>query len=411
MSSDESDDNFDNNEDSDDQLIPDTTYTSSRSRSSSVDSSYLQRIDDHNHDDNDDAGTQSRSVSRARSRSRSRSRSNSPETSTRKLFIDSDDSDEDELKSQEVVEAKEKAVEESSDDDDEVRRDDVDDKVSHGNDFDLMMQQKKEENRRRRRKKDIDVINDNDDAIAKMIADMRIAAKEDRDLNNHGRPAVKKIGMLKLVMHNLTKVELQLAFIEANLLAVMTDWLAPMPDKSLPHIMIRNEFLTLLNQLKIDDPSRLKESGIGKAVMYLYRHPRETKENKVTAGHIIHNWARPIFHKEDNLALMTKEDRREKDLAIAASNLNRKKRKSEEVEDAKRPGDPGWIGRARVPQVAAGEYVARPAWQTDVTISKEKKKGITLLEKHKRKFAERKRNAKNLSLSKISIEGARMGLG
>ena len=29
-----------------------------------------------------------------------------------------------------------------------------------------------------RRKKDIDVINDNDDAIAKMIADMRIAAKE-----------------------------------------------------------------------------------------------------------------------------------------------------------------------------------------------------------------------------------------
>lgn len=37
-----------------------------------------------------------------------------------------------------------------------------------------------------RRKKDIDVINDNDDAIAKMIADMRIAAKEDRELNDRG---------------------------------------------------------------------------------------------------------------------------------------------------------------------------------------------------------------------------------
>ena len=44
----------------------------------------------------------------------------------------------------------------------------------------------------------------------------------------------------------------------------------------------------------------------GKAVMYLYRHPRETKENKRISGRIIHNWARPIFHKEDNFANLSK---------------------------------------------------------------------------------------------------------
>ena len=63
-----------------------------------------------------------------------------------------------------------------------------------------------------------------------------------------------------------------MSFVEANILAVLTDWLAPMPyDKALPHIKIRTFFLKYLKELHIDDTSRLKESGIGKAVMYLYR--------------------------------------------------------------------------------------------------------------------------------------------
>ena len=31
-----------------------------------------------------------------------------------------------------------------------------------------------------------------------MIADMRVAAAEDRDLNNAGKPATKKMGMLRV---------------------------------------------------------------------------------------------------------------------------------------------------------------------------------------------------------------------
>ena len=67
-----------------------------------------------------------------------------------------------------------------------------------GNDFERMMARKRAENKRFRKKKDIDVINENDDAIAKMIADMRIAAKEDRDLNIEGKPGINKMKMFSV---------------------------------------------------------------------------------------------------------------------------------------------------------------------------------------------------------------------
>lgn len=291
--------------------------------------------------------------------------------------------------------------------DDEGVTNDVD--TSHSNDFEAMMQRKRSENKRRKKRTDIDVINDNDDAIAKLIADMRIAAKEDRELNFAGKPATRKMTMWKTVWHHLTKVDLQLAFIEANALSVMTDWLAPMPDKSLPHVVIRKNFLKLLQEIKIEDSTRLKESGIGKAVMYLYRHPKEDRDIKHLAGQIITDWARPIFHKNADYTKMSKEDRREKDNAMAARISKRGIHQDELEEPQARPGDPGWVGRARVPMVDNKEYVNRPAWQNHEAIQEgAKKKKIDLLEKHKRSFADRKRISSTQSLVKISLEGNHM---
>lgn len=44
-------------------------------------------------------------------------------------------------------------------------------------DFEAMLQRKREEQSRKRKRKDIDIINDNDDIIAQLLADMRNAAE------------------------------------------------------------------------------------------------------------------------------------------------------------------------------------------------------------------------------------------
>lgn len=53
--------------------------------------------------------------------------------------------------------------------------------TSDGNDglsdFEAMLQRKREEQSKRRKRKDIDIINDNDDIIAQLLADMRNAAE------------------------------------------------------------------------------------------------------------------------------------------------------------------------------------------------------------------------------------------
>ena len=43
-----------------------------------------------------------------------------------------------------------------------------------------------------------------------------------------------------------------------------------------------------------------------------------------------------------------------------------------------RPGDPGWIARARVPMPAGGDYIRRPEWQTDVEVVAKKKKVVNI---------------------------------
>lgn len=92
---------------------------------------------------------------------------------------------------------------------------------------------------------------------------------------------------------------------------LLQDWVSPLPDHSLPHLKIRESVIDILRsvsivmcsvkygivsflQFPIPDSSTLKQSKIGKAVMLLYRHPKETRKNREKAGKIISKLLFPL---------------------------------------------------------------------------------------------------------------------
>ncbi|KAK2868609.1 hypothetical protein Q7C36_000480 [Tachysurus vachellii] len=295
--------------------------------------------------------------------------------------------------------------------------------MSFMSDFDIMLAKRKAQSGKRRRHRDGGTfISDADDVVSAMISKMNEAAEEDRTLNSQKKPALKKLTLLPTVVMHLKKQDLKETFIDSGVMTAIKEWISPLPDKSLPALRIREELLKILQELPSVSQETLKMSGIGRAVMFLYKHPKESRSNKDLALKLINEWSRPIFGLSSNYKCMTREERQQRDLdqQIAprrrlSSGGQTPRRDLEKVltgeEKALRPGDPGFCARARVPMPSNKDYVVRPKWNVETDSNRGPvRKSLSRVDKQMRRFADIRRLTKTGHAVKISVEGNRMPL-
>ncbi|KXN81303.1 Transcription factor iws1 [Leucoagaricus sp. SymC.cos] len=152
---------------------------------------------------------------------------------------------------------------------------------------------------RPRKKKNNDEVLDSfaDDEVARLREAMLHAADEDIRANSEKLPAHAKLRLLPEAMETLRKASLAQSMIDNNLLEGVKRWLEPLPDRSLPALNIQRELFSSIRKMEFIDTSVLKESGLGRIVLFYTKSKRVTPDISRIANELVSTWSRPIIKR------------------------------------------------------------------------------------------------------------------
>jgi transcription factor SPN1 len=96
---------------------------------------------------------------------------------------------------------------------------------------------------------------------------------------------------------SVNRASLAQSMIDNNLLEAVRRWLEPLPDRSLPALNIQREFFAILRKMEFIDSAVLKESGLGKVILFYTKCKRVTPDISRVAGELVSAWSRPIIKR------------------------------------------------------------------------------------------------------------------
>ncbi|RPA76019.1 hypothetical protein BJ508DRAFT_417749 [Ascobolus immersus RN42] len=152
---------------------------------------------------------------------------------------------------------------------------------------------------KKKKKKDgMDIDSQQDEIITQLRSKMIQAADDDWTANLTGKPTYSKVRLLPEVKPVLHNPSLYNSCLDNSLLDAVRKWLEPLPKPepkgSLPGYDIQKEMFRWLEQIH-PTTDLLRESGIGKVVLYYTKDVRPQMGIKRQAENLMREWARPIL--------------------------------------------------------------------------------------------------------------------